>query len=107
MRVLLDENLDRRLKTSFVGHDVATVTEAGWKGLKNGKLLTALERDGFDVLITGDKSIRHQQNLNKYRVAVILLYANDNRLSTLRPLAEEARKKLEFARKGEILEIHQ
>ena len=39
MRILLDESLPRRLRGVFAGHDVVTVVEAGWSGVKNGELL--------------------------------------------------------------------
>jgi len=38
MKILLDECLPRRLKNYLPGYPVATVSEMGWKGLKNGKL---------------------------------------------------------------------
>ena len=40
MRVLLDENVDRKLKRAFdAEHEVVTVQEHGWGGKKNGELL--------------------------------------------------------------------
>ncbi len=40
MLILIDEQLDRRLKPLFLPeHEALTVEEAGWKGTKNGKLL--------------------------------------------------------------------
>ncbi|MDQ2695700.1 MAG: DUF5615 family PIN-like protein, partial [Pseudomonadota bacterium] len=63
MRVLLDENLDRRLKRAFESDfDVVTVTERGWSGKTNGELLRLAEVE-FDVLVTMDRGIEHQQNL--------------------------------------------
>ncbi len=51
MRILLDECVDRRLALQIIGHDVQTVPEAGWAGLKNGELLSRAQLD-FDVFIT-------------------------------------------------------
>ena len=63
MRVLLDENVDRKLRRSFdLEHDVVTVRERGWSGKKNGDLLSSAARE-FDVLFTLDANMRHQQNL--------------------------------------------
>jgi len=62
MRILLDESLPRRLKTEFVGHEVATVAERGWSGVKNGELLT-LAAERFDVFVTADQNLQYQQNL--------------------------------------------
>ncbi|HEX4960928.1 MAG TPA: hypothetical protein VF173_08825 [Thermoanaerobaculia bacterium] len=49
-RVLLDENLPRLLKRELSGHEVRTVAEVGWAGLKNGKLLRLAESE-FDIFI--------------------------------------------------------
>ncbi|HLL74658.1 MAG TPA: DUF5615 family PIN-like protein [Pyrinomonadaceae bacterium] len=75
MKVLLDECTPRVVKRLLPQHHVSTVQEVGWSGLKNGELLTAADGK-FDVFITTDKSLRHQQNLSKYRLAVILLPSN-------------------------------
>ena len=47
----------------------------GWGGVKNGKLLEAAERAGFDVLITGDKTLEYEQNLSHRRIALVALSA--------------------------------
>lgn len=64
MRVLLDEMLDRRLKQWLPeGVEVVTVRERGWDSKKNGELLTLAEKE-FDVLLTTDRGIPHQQDLS-------------------------------------------
>jgi hypothetical protein len=50
MKLLLDECVTRRLKRDLIGHEAKTVAEAGFRGLKNGALLSAASAD-FDVLI--------------------------------------------------------
>jgi len=45
----------------------------GWAGYKNGALLKAAEEYGFDVFITGDLSIEHQQNLTGRKLAIVSL----------------------------------
>jgi hypothetical protein len=63
LRILPDENVDRRLKQYFTeGRDVITVAEAGWAGKKNGELLRMAELE-FDALVSTDRGIPHQQNL--------------------------------------------
>ncbi len=71
MKILLDENLDHRLRRNLGSHDVFTASYIGWSGLKNGKLLEAAEREGFDLLIIGDQSLRYEQNLTGRRLAII------------------------------------
>ncbi len=85
MKILLDENLDWRLQRELPEHTVASVPLIGWAGLKNGELLTRAEGQ-YDVLITMDKGIPHQQYLARYRIAVIGLSARSNRLADTRPL---------------------
>ena len=46
MRVLLDEQLPRQLAPLLTGHDVRTVQQQSWAGLKNGQLLDAAEAAG-------------------------------------------------------------
>lgn len=86
MRVLLDENLDWRLARELPGHDVRSVPLIGWAGTKNGALLRRAASDGFDVLLTMDSGMVHEQNLAELPLAVIALRAFTNRLDDTRPL---------------------
>lgn len=65
MRVLLDECLPKKLKREIEADFVQTVPEVGWASKKNGELLRLAEAD-FDVLLTNDQNLEHQQNLNKF-----------------------------------------
>ena len=73
MKVLLDENLDHRLRGHLGEHVVFTAAYMGWDGLRNGKLLMAAEQDGFDVFVTGYQTLIHEQNLSALRLAIIVL----------------------------------
>jgi hypothetical protein len=64
------------LRTVLAGVEVRHAFEMGWHDLRNGDLLRAAERDGFDVLITPDKNIRHQNRLGGLRIAVLELGTN-------------------------------
>jgi hypothetical protein len=86
MKILLDENLPRKLKTVFGEHEVFTVDEMGWQGKKNGELLSLLHPNGFDAFLTCDKNIRHQQNLEQYDALIIQLIAGRNTFQSLQPL---------------------
>jgi len=85
VRILLDENLDWRLRRDLPGHTVESVPLIGWAGLKNGAMLAAAEKR-FDVLVTMDSSMVHQQNLARFHIAVIALQARSNRLADTCPL---------------------
>ncbi len=58
MRVLLDEQLPRHLAREIGGHDVSTVQQRGWAGLKNGELLRVAADAGFEVLVTADRNLQ-------------------------------------------------
>ncbi len=93
MKILLDENLPRKLKDLIPEHDVHTVVEMKWAGTKNGELLTLLYTNGFDVLITADKidfyyysrgSVTETQNHVEYakRVGYVATDAAENGYSS-------------------------
>lgn len=75
MRILFDEQLPRQLVPYLVGHDVRTVQEKSWAGLKNGELLTRAEAAGFSVFVTGDQNLQFQQNISKRSLGVVVLCA--------------------------------
>ena len=76
MRVLLDECVHAGIRKAFVGHSVTTVPQAGWSGIKNGELL-ALIAGNFDVFLTIDQNIRHQQNLSGLPFAILFVAVPD------------------------------
>ena len=71
----LDEQLPRQLARYLVEHDVRTVQQENWAGLKNGVLLSKAEAAGFSVLLTGDQNLEYQQNLAKRNIGVVVLCA--------------------------------
>jgi hypothetical protein len=80
VKILLDENLDHRLRRHLDPHEVFTASYMGWDGLKNGSLLLAAETDGFDALLTGDRSLFYEQNLTGRRLAIVALSSVEWRL---------------------------
>ncbi len=83
MKLLLDENLPKRLKLDFYDHEIYTVRDKCWNGIKNGDLLKLLIENGFDALLTFDKNLQHQQNFIKYTIAVFVLSAKINSYEAL------------------------
>ena len=54
-------------------HEVTTAYERDWSSLKNGELLDAAEKEGFEVLVTTDSNLKYQQNLKSRRIAIVVL----------------------------------
>ncbi|HEX8068655.1 MAG TPA: DUF5615 family PIN-like protein [Pyrinomonadaceae bacterium] len=104
MKVLLDECVPRKVKRELAGHEVVTVTEHGWSGIKNGQLLALAEAE-FDVFLTVDQNLKYQQNLKAFQIGIILLVARNNRLQTLLPLMPEARTALHEIKPGEFVRV--
>ena len=106
MKILLDENLPRKLKADFGKEfEVFTVHDMNWLGKKNGELLGLITLNGFDIFITVDKNLRYQQNLPKFDIPVFLLIAYNNRLETLQKLVEKIIVKIknnDYAQLNEI-----
>lgn len=88
MKVLLDECLPARLAKSLAGHEVKTVSQMNWNGLKNGKLLEEAAKC-FEVFITVDKNLIHQQPLERFKIAVVVIKARSNKLRDLLPLVPQ------------------
>lgn len=89
MKLLLDENLPKRLKLDFPEHEIYTVNDMGWNGKKNGELMKLLLAESFDALLTFDKNLQYQQNFKRYAVPVLVLNATDNTYLTLNQLIPE------------------
>jgi Domain of unknown function (DUF5615) len=75
VKILLDESVPRLLKLHLPHVDISTVQEMGWAGVGNGELLRRAE-ELFDVFITADQNLRHQQNLSGCKLAILVLPSN-------------------------------
>ena len=104
MRVLLDENIDVKLKSEFHGHDVNHVEDLGWKQVQNGELLRRA-RIQFDVFVTTDKGILHQHSHTGHALIIVVLRLNNNRKGTQREAAPRISEALSKARPGDLVEI--
>lgn len=104
MKVLLDECVPRKLGRELPEHEVFTVTDRGWSGIKNGKLLSLAEAE-FEVFLTVDQNLKYQQNLKAFNLGIILLVARNNRLKTLLPLMPEARAALDNIKPGDFIRV--
>lgn len=101
MKVLLDECLPKKLKGHIDAELVKTVPEAGWAGKQNGELLRLAEKD-FDVIVTNDQNIEHQQVISRFDLAFIVLVAPTNDIVDLLPLMPELNRILPALEVGTI-----
>lgn len=83
MRVLLDENVDHRLRRFFDSEHEVT----------------------FDALITTDRNVPYQQNVARLRLSVIILEAKSNTLENLTPLMVKFNAAMKQVRPGAIQRI--
>lgn len=104
MRVLLDECVPRKLKRELTEHEVLSVTDHGWSGIKNGDLLALAEAE-FQVFLTVDQNLKYQQNLSAFDIGIILLVARHNRLKELLPLMPKVREVLENIKSGDFVRV--
>jgi hypothetical protein len=104
MRVLLDECVPRSLREQLPGHEVKTVAESGWAGVKNGELLR-LAAERFDVLLTVDRNLEYQQNFTGAEIAVVVVNAPSNDVDALAPLMPRVLEAIPTAPRGRVTNI--
>ena len=104
MRVLLDENLPVDLAAELAGHEVATITGLGWRGIKNSELLHRAQ-ETFEVLVTMDRNLEFQKNIAGLELRIILVLAHSNRMAHLRPVVPGILEALEAVQPGELRRV--
>ena len=105
MRVLLDECVPRALRKELLGHEVKTVAEAGWAGVRNGELLQLAAKQ-FDLLLTVDRNLEYQQNFAGLTLAVIVVHAPSNDVTMLRHLMPAVLAAIPTTKPGMVTHIH-
>lgn len=83
MKILLDECVPKRLKHHLEEFEVFTVIELGLSGIKNGTLMTYCIENNFDLLLTIDKNLMFQQNLEQYPVIIVVLNCHTSKIEEL------------------------
>lgn len=73
MRILFDNGTPRGVAAALPDHTVEEARSRGWDTLQNGELLDAAEVAEFDVFLTTDRNLRHQQNLTGRKIAIVVL----------------------------------
>ena len=106
MNVLLDNCVHRRVRSFFHGHAVRTARQAGLAELENGDLLAAAAAAGFDVLITTDKNIAFQHNLDHLPLPVMELAPRDTRWAGLVPLGSHCAAAMASIAEYRFVRVH-
>jgi hypothetical protein len=98
MLILFDHGTPRGIARALEGHTVKEARAQGWDTLNNGDLLKAAEDAGFDVLLTTDKNLRHQQNLQGRKLAIVVL--SKSRWSLVRTVLVDIAASVNAAKPG-------
>jgi hypothetical protein len=85
VKVLFDHNVDRRFRRHLPAHEIKTAREMRWEQLDNGELVDAAAVEGFEVVLSVDKNLRHQQNLQTLPIPIVVLDSVSNALPDLVP----------------------
>ena len=73
MKIIFDQGVPKPLQAHLSGHEVRRAFELGWAQKKNGELLALAENAGFELLVTTDQNLLHQQNFHARKIAVFIL----------------------------------
>ena len=103
MKVLFDQGVPVPLRRELRNHTVDTVHERAWSDLENGDLLDAAETDGYEVLITTDQNIKHQQNLAGREISIVVLMSTA--WPKIKARASEIAGALTCAKPGAVIEV--
>ncbi len=103
-RILLDENLPRKLRRELSEFLVRTVQEEGWTSLANGELLGKAQRS-FDVLLTADRRLQFQQNVPRFDIGVVIIVTPSLRFRTIKTAIESLRTALMSVMPGEVIQV--
>ncbi|MBV9295363.1 MAG: DUF433 domain-containing protein [Acidobacteriaceae bacterium] len=102
-KVALDEGVPEQIADHLPAHQVRSVRQLGPKGMKNGKLLDAIEAGEFRVFITNDKRMEREQNLSRRPFAILLL--STNHWPTIEPNVAAIASAIEETRPGTVSKV--
>ena len=103
MKIFLDHCVPKRLLRLLTEHEVKTAYQMGWAAKKNGELLQLVASE-FEVFLTVDQNLRHQQNLASSSLRFIVLVAANNQYDSLAPLIPQVKVALTKLAPGDVIE---
>jgi hypothetical protein len=104
LKIFLDHCVPKRLLRLLSDHEVKTAYQMGWAAKKNGELLKLVEHE-FELFLTVDQNLRHQQNLTSSQLRFVVLVAASNQYDSLAPLIPQVRSALTKLGPGDVIEI--
>jgi predicted nuclease of predicted toxin-antitoxin system len=104
LKIFLDHCVPKRILRLLSDHDVKTAYQMGWAAKRNGELLKLVENE-FEVFLTVDQNLRHQQKLTSSPLRFIILIAASNQYDRLAPLIPQVKAALTTLVPGGVIEI--
>ena len=104
LRILLDECVHSGVRSAFPGHTVQTVSQTGWLGTEDGKLLS-FAQESFDVLVTIDRNLEYQNNIKKLRLGVVVARVRSNQIQAYLPIFDQPLVAVARVRNGEVVHV--
>ena len=104
MRILLDECVNAGVCKAFPGHRVKTVAQTGWRSTDDGPLLV-LAQQQFDVFVTIDRNLEHQQNLKKFSLRFVVVQVRSNEITSYLPLFAQLNEAAESVHAGQVIHV--
>lgn len=99
MKILLDECVTKHLKIHLPDHQTFTVREMGWSGVKNGALMALCIQNGFELLLTIDKNLMYQNDLNQHPLIIVVFNSIDSRVEELVNFIPSFNSQLDYFKK--------
>jgi len=103
MKILFDQCTPVPLRKFLILHEVATAYEQGWSELENGNLIQAAEDNGFDLILSTDKNLKYQQNLQDRKIGIVVLL--ESSWPALQKNLDDVIQKIDSASPGGYLEV--
>ena len=101
MKILLDECVTKRLKKYLKEFDVFTVRELRLSGVKNGTLMSYCVENKFDILLSIDKNLLHQQNIEKFALSIIIFNCVSSKIEELSTFIPSFKSNIENFKKNQ------
>jgi len=96
-----------RSKRLFPEHEVIHAKDVQWQQLSNGRLIAAAAQADFAAMITVDKKIKFEQNLDELPLTIIEIDTPDSRLPAIIAIAQQLNQAITHAAQFRFVSIDQ